>query len=136
MATTVIQKSTVGDLTYIKDSDADATATLDVMNGSCRLLSIYINNAVGTPVRGYLKLYDSLEPTIGTSHPDYVLDIASSGKIPILCNGSKGFPFKIGMSYAFVKHVSYTDGPGSSGSDGPGAGNEPVVGFILLEGLS
>lgn len=88
----------------------------DVMSGPCRLTHIRVKN--GDAAILYLKLFDNVNPTLGTTAPDFVFMIPSSGtqaSFDIPVNGGAGIKFNNGLSYAIV-----TTG-GTGGTAGPTA---------------
>ena len=52
------------------DTDVDETAETDYFAGSAVLYSIRIENSGAL---AWVKLYDNAAPTVGTTHPDYIL---------------------------------------------------------------
>ena len=98
----------------------------DIMAGPCRVLNIDVSNPA---VDGYLKMYDSKNPTIGTTAPDFVIEFPSAGgavsmAVPI---PSGGFKFNTGLSFTFL-----TTG-GTAGDTGPDA--DVTVTLTVLKGV-
>lgn len=96
----------------IQDTDADGTVEKDVMGGPCRVTDVQVTN--GDALTRYVRLFDDKNPTNGTTDPDYVLFIPSSGVKAVM---SYHFPeplvFDNGLSFAMV-----TVG-GTAGTTGP-----------------
>lgn len=109
---------------YDTSADEDATDSHDVMKGPCRLDSLHYKN--GDASVNYLKLYDNVDPVIGTTVPDFVFMLPASGEDTI------PFPFPIvfenGLSWAIV-----TAG-GTGGVTGPTATSTVTV--VAREGVS
>lgn len=124
MAATIKQTEMPG-YTIIDIPVDDGSAYLDLMVGPCRVMNIHVNNADGS--LNYVKLYDDLNPTIGTSVPDYVFEVPASVETPFPCNPGKGLPFDKGVSLAVV-----TAG-GTGGITGP---TLVTVSLTCLKGLS
>ncbi len=107
-----------------EDADEDAVETHDVMKGPCRLHSLHYKN--GDASVNYLKLYDDVDPVIGTAVPDYVFMLPASAEDTI------PFPvplvFENGLSWAIV-----TTG-GTAGTTGPTATS--TVSVVATEGVS
>lgn len=103
-----------GDLkaTVVKDADADSTVEKDVMSGPCRVTHIKAVHTGAAVV--YLKLFDDLDPTLGTTAPDFDFKIPASGNgaiefgIPI--NGGAGIPFDNGLSFACINEAGTAAG--------------------------
>jgi hypothetical protein len=113
--------------TLVKDGTCDNAAEKDVMAGPCRLASLYVNNAENS-ASSYLKLYDDENPTVGTTVPDFVIEVPGRfiGSLP--CNPPNGYPFSTGLSFAAV-----TAG-GTAGTTSPSSSF--VVELTLLPGVS
>lgn len=97
-----------GDLKFsvVKDDDANATVEKDVMAGPCRVTHIKVkNDNSGTPTVVYLKLYDDLNPTVGTTAPDFDFKIPSGVEFSLPLNGGKGIKFVNGLSFACIKEA-------------------------------
>lgn len=114
--------------TVLRDSVGNGTAEKDVMTGPCRVYSVNVNNNDAS-LHVWLRLYDSLDPTVGTTDPDYIF------RIPLAAdktNMSLGFPeplvFSVGLSFALVALA------GTAGTTAPSA-NSPVT-IVAREGVS
>jgi len=130
-------------LTFIYDSDANATIEKDVMEGPCTLLAIWCDMDTNSVLLGaFLKLYDDVNPTVGTTDPTDVeffegktlavdTDKLITTRLP---NAGKGIKFPKGLSFAFVAWVSATDGPGTSGTGNPVT--QAAIALVLKKGIS
>lgn len=124
-----------GDLKFsiAKDADADSTAEKDVMAGPCRITNIRVDNNVdtdsGTQTVVYLKLYDDLNPTVGTTAPDYIFEIPADQQVNLNPKGGKGIKFVNGLSYAVVQE------PGTAGTTDPATNTTVTVTMDLLPGV-
>lgn len=113
-------------VTLLRDSDADedATESHDVMKGPCRLDSLHYKN--GDASVNYVKLYDNVDPTIGTAVPDFVFMLPASVEDTI------PFPvpliFENGLSWAMV-----TTG-GTGGVTGPTAAS--TISVVARKGVA
>lgn len=127
-------------LTFIYDSDANATVEKDVMEGPCTLLAMFCDMGTNSVLLGgFLKFWDDVNPTVGTTDPeeceffegDTLSDDLVTTRLP---NVSEGIKFNNGLSFAFVAWVSATDGPGTSGSSDPA--QTARVCLVLKKGVS
>ena len=93
--------------TIVSDTDADETSENDVRGGATTLYGIYADNTANTGLV-YLKFYDNVNPTVGTTDPDMILEIEGSsggvngGDVFIPINGGTGMAFANGLSFACV----------------------------------
>lgn len=91
-------------LWIVQDTDADNTVEKDVVVGPCRLLHVEATNPNTAVV--YLKLFNKINPVLGTDAPDEIIECAGSGTeggvtdIPI--HPPKGLLFSVGLSFACV----------------------------------
>ena len=106
-----------GDLkaSVVQDADADSTIEKDVMSGPCRVTHIKVESAATTAV--YLKMFDDLNPTLGTSAPDYDFKIPLNVEFGIPINGGAGIPFANGLSFACINEAGTAAG-GQTDPDG------------------
>ena len=120
MATTNTQYADllgVGQIT--RQTVLNATATKNIRGGACRAYGMMIDNSANASVV-YVKLYDALNPTVGTTDPDFVFKIAASAKVPILLNPrddeDNGIAFTVALTAACVTAggTAGTSSPGSS----------------------
>lgn len=99
----------------------------DLMAGPCRVMGISVSNVGGSANAVWLKLYDNVSPTVGTTAPDYSFPIPVNfaDSIPIPVNGLK---FNNGLSYS-----AEDTGGGTAGTGAPH--DAVIVGLTLLEGV-
>lgn len=94
------------------------TAQTDLLGGPVTIGSIFISNGSGT---AFLKIYDDPSPTIGTTEPDLIIEVAGSKTVNWWIDG--GLTLVNGLS------VCASDTPGKA------AGSNPTT-FNLRLGLS
>lgn len=120
MATTNTQYADllgVGQIT--RQTVLNGTATKNIRGGACRAYGMMVDNSLNASVV-YVKLWDALSPTVGTTDPDFVFKIAASAKVPILLNprddADNGIAFTTSLSAACVTTggTGGTSNPGSS----------------------
>lgn len=79
----------------VQDTDADITSEDGARNQACTLYTISADNVVAAAE--YIKLYDDLEPTIGSTEPTMIL-----GPLPdstrVVCTIVGGYAFANGIS--------------------------------------
>ena len=102
----------------LTSADADETVCANATGASGLLYMVQIDNSVNALEVLYLKVYDALSPTIGTTAPEWVFKIKGGQKkvyaIP------DGIEFDTGLSFAILTAA------GTSGTTGPTV-NVPVV---------
>ena len=127
MSTPSVNRRDFSSFSQIQDAVVGATAIKDVMAGPCRVMGISVSNVVGGADACWLKLYDDLNPTVGTTAPDYSFPIPVNftDSIPVPVEGLK---FVNGLSYC-----AENTGGGTAGTSAPA--QNVVVGFTLLEGV-
>lgn len=86
-------------LSLVYDATTNATPELNVLSGPCKVHSIRIVNADGAA--RYLKLYDDLNPTVGTTAPHEILRVPASTNITFHF-GKYPLEFSQGLSFASV----------------------------------
>jgi len=111
-----------------QDATVGATAIKDLMAGPCRVTNISVHNAGGSANLCYLKMWDAVNPTVGTTAPDFVFPIPAAFVDSIVI-GEGGLKFINGLSYA----VEDTGG-GTAGTSAPA--DTVKIGFTLVEGLN
>lgn len=123
----MISRVDFDDFSIVKDTDADETVEADVLGGPCRVTDIYTE---GVAAASYLKFYDDIAPIVGTTIPDYVIEIPASGTLARAAFPLFGKPleFSEGLSFACV-----TTG-GTAGDTGPTGSVVVVLG--LKKGVS
>ena len=99
-----LTKTRIGDYTVFYDADITATAHLDVMAGPCRLVAVRAKNT-GNAAPAYLKTYDALAPTVGTTAPKEIYALEGSGgpgvgHTSFNASPPDGVLFETGLSFA------------------------------------
>ena len=89
------QKTSV---TYRIFHDSDAEDVDNIAGGSYSLYSAFIHNADSNPV--WLKLYDAVDPTYGTTAPSHIFRIEATSRE--VFTWPTGLAFSNGLSYAVV----------------------------------
>src|SRR3990167_471977 len=74
---TSLPTGVAGGRTILYDSDADETAETDVMGGATKVNIIVLDNT-GNAAIEYLKLWDAKGPVVGTTAPDFILELPAS----------------------------------------------------------
>lgn len=95
----------------VQDTDADTTSEDAARNQACTLYSIDANNAVAAAE--YIKLYDDLNPTVGTTEPTMII-----GPLP---NSTRVVSTIVG-GYDFANGISLV----GSDTAGKAAGTNPT----------
>lgn len=126
MSTPTVNQLEEDTFNLIQDSVADGNAEEDVLSGPCVVENIHCENGDASTV--YLKLYDSLDPDVGTLDPDYVLPIPSSAVNNGFIDYPGRFVFNKGLSFVCVTT------PGTGGSTGPTGST--LVSFRAKKGVS
>ena len=106
------------------DTDAEGTAVNNIRPGATKLDLLDVDNAANAAV-SYLKIYDSLGPTIGTTDPDWILPVAASVQRTYLFTEDDvmGLTVANGISYAVVT------GAGTAGTTSP-------TSAVILDGVA
>jgi hypothetical protein len=102
----------VSSLTVIRDADCNATPTDNVNAGAAVIYLIEANNSTNPSSTVWLKLYNSLNPTIGTTAPDMTFPIGGGDTFKLAI--PEGISFGTGLSFACV-----SNGGGTAGGTGP-----------------
>ena len=106
MAVTITQQSTGLGNRVMKDTAASSTAVKNVTGAASTLYTVYATNPNG--FKCWLKIYDHVDPTIGTTVPDFIFQLdASASRQYIMTAGST---FANGISYAVIKGAGGTGG--------------------------
>jgi len=118
------------------DEDANAVAVKDVLGGPCRLMALHVENE--DKVLLYLKLFDNVNPTLGTTDPDDIFaipaaaeddpQIADKGSSRPIAEFPNGKAFKNGLSVGLVTAA------GTAGTTGPAEG--VTITMIVKPGVS
>lgn len=106
MAVTITTQSTGLGNRVLKDNAATSTAVKNVTGSASTLYTVFVTNPNGFKV--WLKIYDNVAPTIGTTVPDFIFQVdASVSRQYIMTAGST---FANGISYAVIKGNGGTGG--------------------------
>ena len=97
----------------VHDTDADTTPENDVLQGPGSLRRVHVANPVAGIV--YLKFWDNLAPTHGTTEPDEVYAIDASDEFSFSVHPPNGLAFATGLSFA----MSDSTGPGRAAGANP-----------------
>ena len=95
------------------DTDCGGTAVGDIGPGAVTVYSIHFNNAANG-AKAWLKAYDSLSPTVGTTHPELIIKANDNQVLDVVFPG--GLYFATGFSFACVTSAG-TAGTTSPTSD-------------------
>ena len=110
----VYNKSHTDFPTYVRDNDAENTGIEDVITGSSgSIYTIYIDNSDNGSQENFLKLYNTKDPTVGTTVPDVI--IRAYRATTLIVTSKQGVAFSTACSAAVV-----TD-DGTSGTTAPGS---------------
>lgn len=114
------------DFVILHDGGVNETVAKDVLSGPCTLL--FIGMITGAAV-GFLKLFDSLNPSLGTTEmeEEYSYPVSKTRFYPVNPGGG-GLPFALGLSYAMTLDA------GTSGATAPGVVHEMIL--VLKRGVS
>lgn len=110
MAVTLYTVTPFASLRTIEDTAANATSEDDVLTGIATVYKIVINNAANSAA-SFLKLYNNVAPTVGTTAPDGIIKVSAGDTRTIII--PKGWSFPTALSFACV-----TAG-GTAGITGP-----------------
>ena len=122
--------------TVIRDAEVNGTAEKDVMGRPCTLHHVHLRNVGASALEAWVKLYDDVNPTIGTTIPNEVYQVESSSNVvsavdriqDIPINPPDGLPFSEGFSFACV-----TEGGGTAGTTDPNASDVVEAEFLVVE---
>ena len=111
-----------GEFRVIVDTDADATAENNVADGACTIHSVMIEN-LSNAVLEYLKVYNAVAPTVGTTDPDMILPVNASDIVV--------YTFKDGMAF-FTTALSYAcvTAAGTAGTTSPGSNVKVTITIV------
>ncbi len=87
-------------LSVIREIDSDATPQEDVNSGAATLYLISIDNTANAAQKNYLKLYNSLTATVGTTAPDIIIPVPGGSTVTVAM--PEGVSFATGLSFATV----------------------------------
>jgi hypothetical protein len=96
-------KSSSTDIDFVlTDDDVDETAVDDIFGGAATVHSLFLDAPSGTT---HYKLYNNADPTVGTTHPDFIFRVTE----PVVWTIVDGVSFD-NFSYAAVQE----DGTGGT----------------------
>lgn len=100
----------------VRDSNLGGTSDANVGPGAATVYLVQVDNSANAAQKVYLKLYNAVAPTIGTTAPDKVIPVpgGSTQKIAF----PEGIPFTTGLSMACVT---------AAGTGGVTSPTSPVV---------
>jgi hypothetical protein len=98
----------------LRDEDLKHTVRKDVMGGPCTVYSMELHNDATGGVR-YVKLFDAVNPTMGTTIPDFVFEVANNFRS--IMTFPAGITFVNGLSFAATteQYDNSSVDPSSSG---------------------
>lgn len=99
MALSTTLQATAIATTLIQQTDTNATANTDVMSGAATLYMLDIDNSA-VAATTYVKFYDDVAPTVGTTDPDMIIPVAGTVRRQIAM--PEGMAFAAGLSFAAV----------------------------------
>lgn len=100
MAVTTTPLSNAVAANMVVDTDADATGENDVRSGAATIYLVDVDNSNNSAVT-YVKFYNALAPTIGTTAPDVILRVPASAR-RVWSFGLEGTNFPTAISFAAV----------------------------------
>jgi len=83
--------------TAFRDEDLKNIVRKDVMGGACTVYSMEIHND-GTGGTKYVKFFDDVNPTMGTTVPDFMFEVANNFRS--ILTFPAGITFVNGLSFA------------------------------------
>lgn len=86
--------------TIVKDAVSNATVVKDALAGPCKVTHVHAVN--GNAGVHYLKFYDDINPTVGTTDPDEILPLRGSGTEGGVTDFPCDMTFENGLSFATV----------------------------------
>lgn len=111
MAVTITTQTIGTTNRIVRDTAATNTAVLNITGTTGKVYFVHIDNSANSNSL-YLKLWDALAVTVGTTVPDYVLRVNPSSVKQYAFTA--GLNFTAGVSYAVV------DSGGTAGTTAPG----------------
>lgn len=112
MAVTIVPLgiNTSSGFKVIRDADCDATAEKNVNDGGATLYSIDIDNSANAAA-SFFKVYNTANPTVGTTDPDIVIKVPASTR--------REFVFIGGLSVSTSLSVACVTTGGTGGTTNP-----------------
>lgn len=99
----------------IVDDDAGASARTSVTGAAGLLYQIDVDNSANVDNAAFLKIFDSANPTVGTTAPDYIF------KVPV--NQRRGLVIPEGVAFTNLSFAVVVSG-GTAGTTAP---TNPVI---------
>lgn len=96
------------DLKVAIESDAEKTGTSNIFAGPCTVPLIVVDNTANAAEAEYLKVYDHVAPTYGTTEPNWVFPIAAGAVVTIPLRLPVGTVFSNGISIACAQEGGKT----------------------------
>lgn len=100
MALSVSNQASVVGAKLIVDTTANASGQQNVTNDPSTIYMIEVDNTLNVASRAYLKLYDQIGVTVGTTAPDFIFVCAGGVKRSLAI--TEGMAFSNGLSYALT----------------------------------
>ena len=97
-----------------RDEDLKNSVRKNVMGGACTVYSMELHND-GTGGTKWVKMFDAVNPTMGTTIPDFVFEVANNFKS--ILTFPDGIAFANGLSFAATteQYDNSNADPSSSG---------------------
>jgi hypothetical protein len=108
-------------LAFVVDLDADTVIEQNVRGGPTRLLQLFVDNSGNAGASTFVKLWDSVAATAGTTDPDYQFEIAGGARITL------GFREDDVDGQRFLRGLCV----GASTLGGTQTGSDPAANVIL-----
>lgn len=116
MAISVQPLTLFSSLKAVRDTDADATVEANVNAGAATIYIIVVDNTANAAQKVYLRLWNVLAPTNGTTDPDIIVMVPAGVSRTVYL--MEGMSFATGLSFACVTQAG-TAGATSPTSDVP-----------------
>lgn len=107
-------------LRVLYDAVADNTPEVNIADGACAVYAVLIDNSAVAAIT-YIKFFDTVTITLGTTAPDMQLPAQASGRIL--------YVFRTGVSFATALSMAGVTAPGTAGTVSP-TGSVPVTLFV------
>lgn len=105
----------------VRDADADATLEADAGPGGITLYELQIDNSANTAAASFVKIWNALTATVGTTAPDLIFRVPAAATLKLAI--PEGLALGTGFSFACV-----TAG-GTAGTTGPTSDVSLIAGF-------
>lgn len=83
----------------IKDTDANATPEINVTGAAGTIYMVDVDNTGNPADVAYLKIYDDVAPTVGTTDPDFIIKVPVNQRRQMVCPDGLDFAT---LSFAVV----------------------------------